>query len=313
MQLYASLALYLVFILHYLPDRTEESEMSHALIQPFWDATTSTFSYGVVDPVTQQAAIIDAVLDYEPASGRTSTTHADELMQWIQEHDYQLRWILETHAHADHVSAADYLKTQLGGQTGIGAQITEVQHVFKEIFQLESGFATDGRQFDRLLREGDVLGLGELSIRVLHVPGHTPADVAYQIDDVVFVGDTIFPPDVGTARCDFPGGNAQMLYQSVRRLLSLPDDTRLFMCHDYPPTDRPVRFECSVAEQRAHNIHVSDTITEAEFVGLRTTRDLGLSLPRLMLPAVQINIRAGALPPADAHGRRFLKIPLNAL
>jgi glyoxylase-like metal-dependent hydrolase (beta-lactamase superfamily II) len=234
-------------------------------------------------------------------------------VQWVKQQALSVRWILETHAHADHVSAADFLKAQLGGQTAIGAQITEVQYVFKELFQLESAFATDGRQFDRLLRDGDQLPLGHLSLEVMHLPGHTPADVAYKIGDAVLVGDTLFMPDVGTARCDFPGGNAQTLYQSVRRLLALPPDTRLYMCHDYPPGARDVRYECTVAEQRAHNIHVSDAVSEPQFVEMRSTRDAGLALPVLMLPAVQINIRAGALPPADPQGRRFLKIPLNAL
>jgi glyoxylase-like metal-dependent hydrolase (beta-lactamase superfamily II) len=220
---------------------------------------------------------------------------------------------LETHAHADHLSAAPYLKAQLGGQTAMGAQIAAVQKVFKGIFNLETDFAVDGRQFDRLLADGETLPLGDLTLQALSVPGHTPACMAYQVGEAVFVGDTLFMPDVGSARCDFPGGCAKTLYASTRKILSLPDNTRLFMCHDYPPEGRAVRFETTVAEQRAHNIHLHDGIDEAEFVRMRTARDATLAMPVLILPAVQINIRAGEFPPKDDNGVSYLKIPLNAL
>jgi glyoxylase-like metal-dependent hydrolase (beta-lactamase superfamily II) len=220
---------------------------------------------------------------------------------------------LETHAHADHLTAAPYLKEKLGGQIGIGAHITQVQQVFSQVFHLEPEFKTDGSQFDVLLTPGQSLALDDGAGHIIDVPGHTPACVAYQFGDAVFVGDTLFMPDVGTARCDFPGGDAKTLYASVQTLLRLPDDTRLFMCHDYPPTDRPVAFESSVAEQRAHNIHVHQGVNEAEFVAMRTQRDATLEMPVLILPAVQVNIRAGELPPAEANGTRYLKIPLNTL
>jgi glyoxylase-like metal-dependent hydrolase (beta-lactamase superfamily II) len=222
-------------------------------------------------------------------------------------------WILETHAHADHLSAAPYLKAQLGGQTAMGAHITAVQKVFKGIFNLEAEFAVDGRQFDRLLADGETLSVGDLALQALSVPGHTPACMAYQVGDAVFVGDTLFMPDVGSARCDFPGGNAQALYASVQRILSLPAQTRLFLCHDYPPEGRSVQFETTVAEQRAANIHLKDGICEADFVRMRSARDATLAMPVLMLPAVQINIRAGEMPPAEANGVAYLKIPLNAV
>ena len=224
-----------------------------------------------------------------------------------------MEWILETHAHADHVSAAPYLKQQLGGKIAIGDHITQVQRVFKGIFNLEAEFKQDGSQFDRLLANEEELKVGEITGKVLFVPGHTPACVAYQFGDAVFVGDTMFMPDVGTARCDFPGGDARTLYASTRKILSLPAQTRLFMCHDYPPTDREIAFETTVAEQRAKNIHVHDGITEAQFVEMRTKRDATLEMPVLILPAVQINIRAGELPPKETNGISYLKIPLNAL
>jgi glyoxylase-like metal-dependent hydrolase (beta-lactamase superfamily II) len=232
---------------------------------------------------------------------------------YVQAHQLQVAWILETHAHADHVSAAPYLKKLLGGKTAIGAHITQVQKVFKGIFNLEPNFKQDGSQFDQLLAGDEAFNVGNLTGKVLFVPGHTPACVAYQLGDAVFVGDTLFMPDVGTARCDFPGGDARALYASTRKILSLPPETRLFMCHDYPPNDRPVAFETTVAAQRAHNIHVHDGITEDQFVEMRTKRDATLEMPVLILPAVQINIRAGELPPQESNGVAYLKIPLNAL
>jgi glyoxylase-like metal-dependent hydrolase (beta-lactamase superfamily II) len=278
-----------------------------------FDKATWTVTYVVHGGPGSACAIVDPVLDYDPKSGRTRTTSADQVIEYVRANDLKVEWILETHAHADHLTAAPYLKSRLGGTTAIGEHITTVQKVFKGIFNLEPGFRQDGSQFDRLFKDGDEFRIGALTGRVLHVPGHTPADVAYQIGDAVFVGDTMFMPDVGTARCDFPGGNARTLYASVRRILGMPAQTRLFMCHDYPPSDRPVRFETTVAEQRERNIHVHDGVTEEQFVEMRTRRDATLEMPVLILPAVQINIRAGELPPKEDNGVSYVKIPLNAL
>lgn len=282
-------------------------------VKGFFDPDTWTVSYVVFASTGSACAIIDSVLDYDPKSGRTSTASADRLIAFVRQQGLQVAWILETHAHADHLSAAPYLKTQLGGQTAMGARITAVQKVFKDIFHLEPDFAVDGRQFDRLLADGDSLSVGDLVLQALSVPGHTPACMAYQVGDAVFVGDTLFMPDVGSARCDFPGGDARALYASVQRILSLPAQTRLFLCHDYPPEGRTVQFETTVAEQRAANIHLKDGTGEADFVRMRSARDATLAMPVLMLPAVQINIRAGELPPAEANGVAYLKIPLNAV
>jgi glyoxylase-like metal-dependent hydrolase (beta-lactamase superfamily II) len=282
-------------------------------VQGFFDPATWTVSYLVHNGPGSAAAIIDSVLDYDPKSGRTRTTSADKLIDQVQAQGLQVQWILETHAHADHLSAAPYLKKKLGGQIAIGDQITRVQKVFKGIFNLEPEFRLDGSQFDVLLQDGQAFSIGELTARVMAVPGHTPACVAYQVGDAVFVGDTLFMPDVGTARCDFPGGDASALYASVQKVLSLPPETRLFMCHDYPPNARPVAFETTVAAQRAHNIHVHDGVSQAEFVEMRTRRDATLEMPVLILPAVQVNIRAGHMPPPEANGTAYLKIPINAL
>jgi glyoxylase-like metal-dependent hydrolase (beta-lactamase superfamily II) len=284
-----------------------------AVVQGFFDPATWTVSYVVYEKEGTACAIIDSVLDYDPKSGRTSTTSADKLVEFVQEMKLRVDWILETHAHADHLSAAHYLRRTLGGKIAIGAAITDVQNVFKGIFNFEPKFRPDGHQFDRLLHDGEIFSIGALAAEALSVPGHTPACMAYRIGDAVFVGDTLFMPDVGTARCDFPGGNAHSLYRSVRRLLSLPPDTRLFMCHDYPPEDRPVAWQTTVAEQRAGNIHVRDGISEDDFVKMRTARDATLEMPVLILPSVQINIRAGEMPPAEDNGVSYLKIPLNAL
>ncbi len=278
-----------------------------------FDPDTWTVTYVVHDGRGSPCAVIDAVLDYDAKSGRTRTRSADRVAGFIRAQGLKLSWILETHAHADHLSAARYLQQQLGGQLAIGQHITQVQQVFKGLFNLGDEFQADGSQFDRLLADGDTLALGRLTGQVMAVPGHTPACVAYRFGDAVFVGDTLFMPDVGTARCDFPGGDARVLYASVRKLLSLPPHTRLFMCHDYPPSQRPVAFESTVAAQRAHNIHVHDGISEDDFVAMRTARDATLDVPALILPSVQVNIRGGALPPGEANGRSYLKIPINVL
>ncbi len=284
-----------------------------AQVKAFFDPATWTVSYVVFDAPGGHCALVDSVLDYDPKSGRTRTDSADRLIAFVREQNLMVDWILETHAHADHLSAAPYLRKHLGGKIAIGGKITQVQNVFKGIFHLEPEFATNGSQFDHLFEDGDTFAIGTLQAQALSVPGHTPACMAYQVGDAVFVGDTLFMPDVGTARCDFPGGNAHTLYQSVRKLLSLPAETRLFMCHDYPPEGREAQWECTVADQRARNIHVHDGVSEAEFVAMRTKRDAGLSMPVLILPSVQVNIRAGELPPPEANGVSYLKIPLNAL
>jgi glyoxylase-like metal-dependent hydrolase (beta-lactamase superfamily II) len=283
------------------------------IVHGIFDASTWTVTYVVYEEEGSACAIIDSVLDYDPKSGRTSTESADKVIAFVQEKKLSVQWILETHAHADHLTAAPYLKAHLGGQTAIGDHITAVQHVFKGVFNLEASFQEDGTQFDHLLKVDEVFAIGNLTAKAVYVPGHTPACVAYQVGDAVFVGDTLFMPDVGSARCDFPGGCAKTLYASARKILSLPGNTRLFMCHDYPPGTRDVKFETTVAEQRAHNIHLHDGIDEAAFVRMRTERDATLAMPVLILPAVQINIRAGAFPPKDDNGVSYLKIPLNAL
>ena len=284
-----------------------------AQVKAFFDPATWTVSYVVFDAPGGHCALVDSVLDYDPKSGRTRTDSANQLIAFVREQNLTVDWILETHAHADHLSAAPYLRKHLGGKIAIGGKITQVQNVFKGIFHLEPEFATNGSQFDHLFEDGDTFAIGALQAQALSVPGHTPACMAYQVGDAVFVGDTLFMPDVGTARCDFPGGNAHTLYQSVRKLLSLPPETRLFMCHDYPPEGREAQWECTVADQRARNIHVHDGVSEAAFVAMRTKRDAGLAMPVLILPSVQVNIRAGELPPPEANGVSYLKIPLNAL
>jgi glyoxylase-like metal-dependent hydrolase (beta-lactamase superfamily II) len=286
---------------------------SNPQVHGIFDPATWTVTYVVYEKPGSACAIIDSVLDYDPKSGRTSHTSADKVIEFVKANKLQVEWILETHAHADHLSAAPYLKATLGGKTAIGDHITAVQGVFKGIFNLEPSFKQDGSQFDHLFKDGETIQVGALSGHTMYVPGHTPACVAYQFGDAVFVGDTLFMPDVGTARCDFPGGDAKTLYASTRKILSLPPTTRLFMCHDYPPNDRPIQFETTVADQRANNIHVKDSISEAAFVEMRTKRDATLEMPVLILPAVQINIRAGELPPKEDNGIAYAKIPLNAL
>jgi len=283
------------------------------IVHGIFDANTWTVTYVVYEKPGSACAIIDPVLDYDPKSGRTSHASADKVIAFVKEQNLTVQWILETHAHADHLSAGSYLKQQLGGNLAIGEHITSVQTVFAGIFNLEPSFKQDGSQFDVLLADGAEILVGQLVGHTVFVPGHTPACVAYQFGDAVFVGDTMFMPDVGTARCDFPGGDAGTLYHSVKKLLSLAPETRLFMCHDYPPTDRAIQFETTVAEQRAHNIHVHDGVTEAQFVEMRTKRDATLAMPVLILPSIQINIRAGELPPKESNGVAYVKIPLNVL
>ena len=281
-------------------------------VQHFYDRATSTFTYVVSDADTGLAAIIDPVLDLDYASGRLATRSAEEVVEHIKDHNLSLRYILETHIHADHLSSAPYIREQLGGVIAIGSQITTVQETFATIFAEDDGFRRDGSQFDLMLSDGDTFRLGGLEVRALHVPGHTPACMAYLIGDALFVGDTLFMPDAGTARCDFPGGDARSLFESCQRLLTLPDDTRVFVCHDYQPGSRDLAFESTVAEQRAHNIHVGADISADEFVAMRESRDAGLEMPALILPSLQVNMRAGNLPPIDASGRLFLKVPINA-
>ncbi|MDC6178208.1 MBL fold metallo-hydrolase [Ralstonia solanacearum] len=282
-------------------------------IAPFFDSETCTMTYVVHAGPGTPCAVIDSVLDYDPKSGRTRTGSADRVVAYIETNALRVEWLLETHAHADHLSAAPYLRNRFGGRIAIGERIRVVQGVFKPIFNLEPSFRLDGSQFDHLFAADEAFRIGELEAKALAVPGHTPADMAYQVGDAVFVGDTLFMPDVGTARCDFPGGDARTLYQSIRRLLDLPSQTRLYMCHDYPPAGREAICETTVAEQRRANIHVRDGVTEDDFVQMRTRRDATLAMPTLMLPSIQVNIRAGALPPAEPNGVRYLKIPLNAL
>ncbi|MCT7305368.1 MULTISPECIES: MBL fold metallo-hydrolase [Ralstonia] len=283
------------------------------IVQPFFDPATWTVTYVVHQEARSECAIIDSVLDYDPKSGRTSTASVDRVIAFVRERALRVEWILETHAHADHLSAAPYLKRHLGGRIGIGQNIRGVQAVFKQLFNLEPGFQPDGSQFDHLFEDGETFSVGGLTGKAIHVPGHTPADMAYQFEDAVFVGDTLFMPDVGTARCDFPGGNAHELFHSIRKLLDLPGETRLFMCHDYPPEGRGPAWETTVRDERNRNIHVHDGVTEAQFVAMRQARDATLAMPTLILPSVQVNIRAGELPPPEENGVRYLKIPLNAL
>ncbi|MFO7704094.1 MAG: MBL fold metallo-hydrolase [Halopseudomonas sp.] len=285
-----------------------------ANVKAFFDPATYTYSYVVTDPGTQRCAIIDSVLDYNPASGRTSLESADRLIQYVKDHRLQVDWLLETHVHADHLSAAPYIKRELGGQLAIGENITIVQDTFGKLFNAGTEFATDGRQFDHLFKDGDSFQIGNIQARAMHTPGHTPACMTYLIGDAGFVGDTLFMPDYGTARCDFPGGDAHILFQSIRKLFALPDETRLFMCHDYKAPGRDeYLYQTTVAEQRAHNVHVHEGINESDFVAMRSARDATLGMPTLILPSVQVNMRAGDFPPAEDNGIRYLKIPLDVL
>ncbi|WP_424953333.1 MBL fold metallo-hydrolase [Comamonas aquatica] len=281
-------------------------------IEPFYDDVTGTVSYVLADTASGQVAVIDPVLDFEPKSGTLTSASSDRIIDYVRAQGWQVQWILETHAHADHLSGAQHIRHHLGGQIAIGTHIRTVQQMFRSIFHFERSFLPDGSQFDRLLADGERFQVGGLTVTALHAPGHTPADMAYQVEDAVFVGDTLFLPDVGTARADFPGGNAAQLYHSIQRLLALPSATRLFVCHDYPPQGRAPAWACTVADQKARSIHVRDGVTEADFVAMRTARDATLAMPTLILPSVQVNLRAGKLPPAAEDGRTYMQVPINA-
>lgn len=286
--------------------------MQTPLVTHFFDEPTNTFSYVVRDPQSSACAIIDSVLDFDYAAGRTDVRSADDIVRHVRNNGLTVEWILETHVHADHLSAAPYLQAQLNGQTGIGEKIVDVQEIFGKVFNAGTDFARDGSQFDRLFKEGDTFRIGTLEGRVLHTPGHTPACLTYVIGDAAFVGDTLFAPDSGTARCDFPGGDAHTLYRSVQKVLALPGDTRIFLCHDYKGAGRDeFLHETTVAEQLANNIHVGQGISESDFVRLRTERDATLNMPRLILPSVQVNMRAGEMPPAEDNGQVYLRVPVN--
>ncbi len=304
-------------VLHAATDQVLRAASDAALrpgIASFFDPATYTVTYVVHDPATMEAAIVDSVLDFDPNSGRTSTLSADKVIDYVISHNLKVIWLLETHAHADHFSAAPYLQEKLGGKIAIGADIVTVQTVFGKLFNAGTEFARDGSQFDVLFKDGDTFTIGTLPVTVMHVPGHTPACIAYVVGEAVFVGDTMFMPDYGTARADFPGGDARTLFRSLRRILALPPETRLFMCHDYLPKGRSEYvWETTVAAEREGNVHAHDGITEDAFVAMREARDATLDMPRLILPSVQVNMRAGHLPPPDENGVTYLKIPVNAV
>ena len=279
----------------------------------FFDEATFTITYVVRDPNSKKCAIVDSVLDFDYASGRTDTRSADAVIAFVQDKGFEVEWLLESHVHADHLSAAPYLQEKLGGKIGIGENITVVQNTFGKVFNEGTEFQRDGSQFDRLFADGDTYEIGGMKAFAIHTPGHTPACMTHVIGDAAFVGDTLFMPDGGSARADFPGGDARTLYRSIRRVLSLPGEMRLFMCHDYGPNNREIRWETTVADERAHNIHVRDGISEDEFVKMREARDATLDMPKLIIPSLQVNMRGGELPPADEEGKRFLKVPINGL
>lgn len=292
----------------------ERGKSAPVVVKTFFDEDTFTATHVVSDPATSKAAIIDSVLDFDAPSGRTSTKSADELVEYVKNANLDVEWILETHAHADHISAAPYLQERLGGTLAIGAEITHVQGVFGKVFNLDDRFKRDGSQFERLFGDGETFKLGSVDALALHVPGHTPADMAFVIGDAAFIGDTLFMPDYGTARADFPGGDARTLFRSIKRLLTLPGETRLFLCHDYKAPGRDVFvWETTVAAQRSGNVHVHDGISEDEFVAMREARDATLGMPKLILPSIQVNIRGGHFPEPEANGSRYLKLPVDAL
>ena len=294
--------------------RARNDKRLRPTIAGFFDEATNTVTYVVHDPQTGEAAIIDSVLDFEAASGRTSNDSADRIIEYVTSNKLKVTWLIETHAHADHISAAPYLQERLGGKLAIGREIVRVQEVFGKLFNAGTDFERDGSQFDKLFEDGETFKVGELDAIALHVPGHTPADMAFIIGDAAFVGDTIFMPDFGTARADFPGGDARELYRSIRRLLSLPDDTRLFLCHDYKAPGRDeYAWETTVKQQREENVHVKDGVSEDEFVEMRTSRDKTLAMPNLIMPSVQVNIRGGRLPEPEDNGVSYIKIPVNAV
>ncbi len=287
--------------------------MQRPEVTGFFDQPTNTVSYVVTDPATRKCALVDSVLDYDPASGHTGKHSADQMIHFVREHGLEVEWLLETHVHADHLSAAPYLKQKVGGRARRSDEnITVVQDVFGKIFNAGTEFQRDGSQFDHLFADGDEFMLGSIPARAMHTPGHTPACMTYVIGDAAFVGDTLFMPDFGTARCDFPGGDARQLYRSIRRIFALPDETRLFMCHDYKAPGRDeYRWETTVGEEKRHNVHVNEGVTEDDFAAMRTARDKTLGMPRLILPSVQVNMRAGQMPPPEENGQRYLKIPVD--
>ncbi len=289
-------------------DLTVKPEVTH-----FFDPATNTISYVVKEPNSTSCAIVDSVMDIDYAAGHISYESADKIIKFVQDHGLKVEWLIETHAHADHLSAAPYIQGKLGGKLGIGENIRVVQEVFGEIFNEGTEFQRDGSQFDRLFKDGDTYKIGSMNAFAIHTPGHTPACMTHVIGNAAFVGDTLFMPDGGTARADFPGGDARELYRSIKKVLSLPGEMRLFMCHDYGPNGRDIRWETTVAEERANNIHVRDGVTEDEFVAMRTARDQTLDMPKLIIPSIQVNIRAGKLPPAEDNGTRYLKVPVNKL
>ena len=283
-------------------------------VESFFDQATFTVTHVVYEAPGSKCAVIDAVMDFDFKSGRISTESADRVIAFVEENDLEVEWLLETHVHADHITAAPYIREKLGGMIGIGKNIRKVQQVFKDVFNLGDSFDADGGQFDYLFSEDEIFNIGRMKVQGMFVPGHTPADMAYLVEGkIVFIGDTLFMPDVGTARCDFPGGDAHTLYQSVQKIFSLPAETRLYMCHDYPPASREPRWQSTVAEERAGNIHINDSVSEEQFIAMRTTRDASLELPNLILPSIQLNIRGGSLPSAESNGVSYLKIPLNGL
>tara|TARA_B100001167_G_scaffold111510_1_gene68539 strand:+ start:3314 stop:4243 length:930 start_codon:yes stop_codon:yes gene_type:complete len=295
-------------------ERAQADKRLRPSIAGFFDEATNTVSYVVHDPKTGEAAIIDSVLDFDAASGRTANGSADRMIEYVTSNNLKVTWLIETHAHADHISAAPYLQERLGGKLAIGRDIIRVQEVFGKLFNAGTDFERDGSQFDKLFEDGETFRIGELEGIALHVPGHTPADMAFIVGDAAFVGDTIFMPDFGTARADFPGGDAGQLFRSIRRLLSLPDETRLFLCHDYKAPGRDeYAWETTVKQQREENVHVKDGVTEQDFVAMRTDRDKTLSMPKLIMPSVQVNIRGGRLPDPEENGVSYIKIPVNAV
>lgn len=283
------------------------------VVEPFFHPDSNTISYVVSDPASSAAAVIDAALDFNVASGRTQTESADAIVEFVKAKNLSVQWVLETHAHADHLSAAPYIRDAVGGKIGIGQGIRDVQRHFRDVFNLEPSFTANGDAFDQLFDDGDTFSIGDISVSVMHTPGHTPSCMTYVIGDAAFVGDTLFMPDGGTARADFPGGDAATLYKSIQRILELDADTRIFVCHDYGPGGRDISWQTTVGEQQQNNIHVGNAKTESEFVELRSTRDAQLSLPSLIVPAIQVNIRAGEMPPPEDNGVSYIKIPINQL